>query len=400
MRNVVIGNGEEMIVGDFAGKDAVLFELFVDGFGIANDFAGVLFDRFLGFGVAIHVIDGVFEGGRGNVVEEASEGLFFVMGKLPNNEGDTNTVCKNGIEVGKIIEATIVEANHADAGETLKFGGGDVFEEPSGEFGTENFKIFAGGGGEVAERFVFAGGDVEGFDGTTAEESAFDDGSWFSDGGCWRWGDWGRGFDGGWFSSWCFNDRFGFWDIIGDWDGGFAAGGAVVNFEPILVEPKLNFVVAVLGFGGEFQDIDFGLFAAIEIANDDVGEFGDGAGTDVALNAVFVFVHEEESVGLVEVFIEAFVEISEALGVVGISGFEPAAKRETGSGLGFVKGFFFKRDRGGPVDDVVATTFEVASPIERALVQFGTAGNNEFFHMMFSVTLLWFSIIKDVPRFD
>lgn len=95
MRNVVIGNGEEMVVGDFAGKDAVFFELFVDGFGIANDFAGVLFDRFLGFGITVHVIDGVFEGGRGNVVEEASKGLFFVMGKLPNNEGDTDTVCKN-----------------------------------------------------------------------------------------------------------------------------------------------------------------------------------------------------------------------------------------------------------------------------------------------------------------
>lgn len=165
--------------------------------------------------------------------------------------------------------------------------------------------------------------------------------------------------------------RFGgfkFWFVVRDGDGGFAAGGAVVNLEPILVKPKLNFVVAVLGFRGEFQDIDFGFFAAVEIANDDVGKFGDGAGADVALDAVFIFVHEEESVGLVEVFIEAFVEISEAFGVVGISGLEPAAERETGSGLGFVKGFFFERDGGRPVDDVVAATFEVASPIERALV--------------------------------
>lgn len=165
--------------------------------------------------------------------------------------------------------------------------------------------------------------------------------------------------------------RFGgfkFWFVVRDGNGGFAAGGTVVNFEPILVKPKLNFVVAVLRLRGEFQDIDFGFFAAIEIANDDVGEFGDGAGADVALDAVFVLVHEEEGIGLVEVFIETFVEIGEALGVVGISGLEPAAEREAGSGLGFVKGFFFERDGGGPVDDVVTTTFEVASPIERALV--------------------------------
>lgn len=178
MRNVVIGNGEEMVVGDFAGEDAVFFELFVDSFGIADDFAGVLFDGFLGLGIAVHVINGVFEGGRGDVVEEASEGLFFVVSKLPNNEGDANAVRKNGIKVGKIIETAIVEADHADAGEALEFGGGDVFEKPSGEFGAEDFKIFAGGGGEVAEGFVFAGGDVEGFVGIAAEESAFH-GSWF-----------------------------------------------------------------------------------------------------------------------------------------------------------------------------------------------------------------------------
>lgn len=173
MRNVVIGNGEEMVVGDFAGEDAVFFELFVDSFGIADDFAGVLFDGFLGLGITVHVINGVLEGGRGDVVEEASEGLFFVVSKLPNNEGDANAVCKNGIEVGKIIEAAVVEADHADAGEALEFGGGDVFEKPSGEFGTEDFKIFAGGGGEVAEGFIFAGGNVEGFVGIAAEESAF-----------------------------------------------------------------------------------------------------------------------------------------------------------------------------------------------------------------------------------
>lgn len=178
MRNVVIGNGEEMIVGDFAGEDAVFFKLFVDGFGVANDFASVFFDRFLGLGITVHVINGVLEGGRGDVVEEASEGLFFVVSKLPNNEGDANAMRKNGIKVGKIIEAAIVEADHADAGEALEFGGGDVFEKPSGELRAEDFKIFAGGGGEVAEGFIFASGDVEGFVGIATKESAFH-GSWF-----------------------------------------------------------------------------------------------------------------------------------------------------------------------------------------------------------------------------
>lgn len=60
-RDIVVGDGIDVIVGDFAGEDAVFLELFIDGFGIANNFAGVFFDGFLGFGVAVHIVDSVLE---------------------------------------------------------------------------------------------------------------------------------------------------------------------------------------------------------------------------------------------------------------------------------------------------------------------------------------------------
>ena len=43
------------------------------------------------------------------------------------------------------------------------------------------------------------------------------------------------------------------WSVVRDGNGGFLASGAVVDFDPILVEPEFNFVVAVLGFGGSFR---------------------------------------------------------------------------------------------------------------------------------------------------
>lgn len=135
--NVVVGEREDMVIGDFAGEDAVLFELLVDGFGIANNLVGVFFDGFLGFGVAVHVVDSVFERGRGNVVEEPGEGLFFVVSEAPNNQGDANAVLEDGAKVGEVVEGAIIHADHADTREALEFGGGDIFEEPGGEFGAE-----------------------------------------------------------------------------------------------------------------------------------------------------------------------------------------------------------------------------------------------------------------------
>lgn len=99
----VIGEREEVIVGNFAGEDAVAFELAHDGARIADDLASAFFGGFLGLGVAIHEVDTMFESWVSNAVEKGSESLFFVVGETPDDEGDTDTVCKNGVIVVKIV---------------------------------------------------------------------------------------------------------------------------------------------------------------------------------------------------------------------------------------------------------------------------------------------------------
>lgn len=138
-RNIVVGDRVDVVVRDFAGEDTVFFELFIDSFGIANNLAGVFFDGLLGFGVAVHIVDSVFEGGGGDVVEEAGEGLFFIVSEAPDNQGDTDAVLEDGAEMGEIVEGAIIHADHADAGEALELGSGDVFEEPGREFRAEDF---------------------------------------------------------------------------------------------------------------------------------------------------------------------------------------------------------------------------------------------------------------------
>ncbi len=52
-----------MIIGDFAGEDAVFLELLHDDAGVADDLLGAVFGRFLSLGVAVHEINRMFEGG-------------------------------------------------------------------------------------------------------------------------------------------------------------------------------------------------------------------------------------------------------------------------------------------------------------------------------------------------
>ena len=174
IRSFVVGEREKFVIGDFAGEDAVFFELAGDGFGITDDLGCAFFDRFLGFGVAVHIVNAMLEGGSGDVVEEGCEGLLFIAGEVPDDESDADAVRENGVEVLEVVNATIIDAvDHADAGEALEFGGGDVFEKPGGELGTEDFEVFACFGCEGFEGFIFASGDVEGFVGVAAEETAF-----------------------------------------------------------------------------------------------------------------------------------------------------------------------------------------------------------------------------------
>lgn len=46
-------------------------------------------------GVAVEIIDGVFKARAGDVVEETGESLDFVMGEVPNDESDTDTMSKD-----------------------------------------------------------------------------------------------------------------------------------------------------------------------------------------------------------------------------------------------------------------------------------------------------------------
>ncbi len=174
IRSFVVGEREEFVIGDFAGEDAVFFELAGDRFGIADDLSGAFFDGLLGFGVAVHVVDAVLESGGGDVVEESGEGLLLVAGEIPDDESNADAVRENGVEVLEVVNATIIYAvDHADAREALEFGGGDVFEKPGGEFGAEDLEVFAGFRGEGFEGFIFASGDVESFVGVATEKTAF-----------------------------------------------------------------------------------------------------------------------------------------------------------------------------------------------------------------------------------
>lgn len=169
IRNGVVGDRVEVIIGNFAGEDAVFFELTHNGTRIANDLASAIFERFLSLSVAIHKIDAMLKSRRGNIVEKTGEGLFFVVGEFPDNERYANTVLEDGIVSREAIESGVINANHADAVEALELRGGNVFEQPSGELWREGLEILASFGSEVAEALSFAGEKVDVFVATARE---------------------------------------------------------------------------------------------------------------------------------------------------------------------------------------------------------------------------------------
>ncbi len=315
-------------------------------------------------------------------MEEGGEGLLLVAGEVPDDQGCADTMIENGRGVLVLVEIAITDAAGAvDLGEALHFGGGEILEEPGGELGGENFEIFAHLGSEAAEAALVAGGEVEHFVGL-AEKFGFvrgglDDFSFgdFVVGGIF-------GGVGGLGRFAAGDERSGVLGrlFVGNGNGGFLAGRALVDLDPVLVEPEFDFFVAILIFGRHLEDVDVDLAAAIEVADDGVGDLGDHAAADVAFDAVFVFVHEEKGVGLVEILVEALVDFGLALGVIVVARGEPTAEREARGGLGFVGSFGFGRDRAGPVDDFVAAAFEVTTPVEGTLVELRAAGDNEFFH--------------------
>ena len=92
---------------------------------------------------------------------------------------------------------------------------------------------------------------------------------------------------------------------------------AADEMNPALVQPELDFFVTALVGGRFLENDDVNAAVVVEVGDDGVGEFGDGAGADVAFDAVFVLVHKEESVGSVKMAIETFVGFGEGGGLVG-----------------------------------------------------------------------------------
>lgn len=124
----VIDNRIDFAIGNFASENAVFFQLAHDRAGVADDFAGTAFDRFLFFAITIHDIDAMFERWGSDVMEEGGKGGFLVMGEAPSEESDTDTMSEDGLEILEGVETGVIPTTgHADAAETLHVGSGDVF---------------------------------------------------------------------------------------------------------------------------------------------------------------------------------------------------------------------------------------------------------------------------------
>lgn len=158
----------------------------------------------------------------------------------------------------------------------------------------------------------------------------------------------------------------------------------MIDLDKILCEPKIDFLKTTLRFVGHLEEIDFGLVMVIEIISDDMLEFGIGTSADVTSNAVVVFIHDEEDIGAVEVFPEAFISAEEAFGVGAVAFGERLAGVEARNRAvfdGIVNGVRIILKNGSrPINDRITATFEIAPPVDGTFVEFGATTNNEFFH--------------------
>jgi len=246
----------------------------------------------------------------------------------------------------------------------LEFRCSDIFEKPSRKGRGKDFEVLAQRQSEGAQGAVFAGGEVDGFFVGAREKARF--GAWRSLGRL-RFGDGG---------GWCFLD-----DRVANGWGGF---GGTIDFDEVLLEPKVDFFKTTLGFVRHLEKINLGLVVMVEVVSDDMLELGIGASTDVAGNIMTVFIHNEEDVGAVKVLPEALVGAKETFSVSAVIRSEWLARIKardwTILGGVFVGVGIILKNWGRPVDDLVATTFKITSPVDGTFVKFGATANNEFFH--------------------
>lgn len=200
----------------------------------------------------------------------------------------------------------------------------------------------------MAQAALFTSNDVDVFAGAVGEKIGARNRNWRHD-----WSDYGC-----WYIVREFVIDFGFGKVgssgrVGDGDSGFFAGWAIVNVNPTAFEPEINLIVARLFFGRHLEKIDFDLFATVKVGDDGITELGKRARSDIATDVVFVFIHKEEDIGAIDVLVEGGIDVSVVFGKIS----------------------FFRNDV-WVVDDFVATTFEVATPIGGTFLKLGAPSNN------------------------
>lgn len=97
-------------------------------------------------------------------MEEGGKSSFLIMGKTPCEEGDSNTMIKDGMEGFKRSNTVVVQAtSHANSAEALHIGSGDIFQEPCREFWRKKREIFTDGRGKGMEAAFFASFNIDAF---------------------------------------------------------------------------------------------------------------------------------------------------------------------------------------------------------------------------------------------
>lgn len=71
----------------------------------------------------------------------------------------------------------------------------------------------------------------------------------------------------------------------------FFPGWTIIDFDPTLVEPKLDLFVTGLVRRWLLKEVNFYFFATVEITDYNIAELGECAWADVPAKSAFVLVH-------------------------------------------------------------------------------------------------------------
>jgi hypothetical protein len=89
--------------------------------------------------VTVHEIDGMFENGVGDVMQQPCHGGLAVAREMPDNQGYANAVVEVCIKKPQIEELGIIDAaRRTRLSQTLQGGGVDIIMQKVGKFGGQN----------------------------------------------------------------------------------------------------------------------------------------------------------------------------------------------------------------------------------------------------------------------